>query len=293
MTDETYYVHPGLAATIEKEGFQAPPATPKPMMAHPSLGESTITERSVPENAVEHEEQEVHYEEESLPSITEELEPKIASRRNDYEREYEEEEKAHRRFARMREENRRLEQEREYLLSQLQNKKQTYQEEVPQYHIDDDSLLEGKHYKAIQAESAAARKALKEEIEQVRKLSIRSEVRARYNDLDSVLSEANLDWFGREYPENAKALLSHQDYYTQLVGSYKLIKNLLPKPSSTSAFDKQQLAANRAKPRSTSSVAPQRGDTALDQAYSFSQPMTSDVKKKLWEEMQQAARNRV
>lgn len=100
--------------------------------------------------------------------------------------------------------------------------------------------------------------------------------RLKYPDYDAVVSNDNLQRLVQTAPELAKMLMNNPDP----VGAYKLLKQV-----SLGSQEAAQLKENQAKPRSVQSV----GQTsALSQANAFAQGLTPDLRKQLWNEMQEA-----
>lgn len=124
---------------------------------------------------------------------------------------------------------------------------------------------------------------LKEEFKRRDALTVEDRVRSKYADYDQVVSKDNLESLFSTAPELVKMLKANQDHpYDQAVAAYKLMKQF-----GVSSEDAAKLKENQSKPRSVNSV----GQTsALSQANAFSRGLTPDLRKQLWQEMKEAAK---
>lgn len=104
--------------------------------------------------------------------------------------------------------------------------------------------------------------------------------RLQYSDYDSVVSNENLQRLVQTAPELAKMVMANPDP----VGAYKLLKMAQIDASEVGLAQK-----NQEKPRSVQSAGQ---TTALSQAHAFAKGLTPDIKKQLWQEMQEVAKSR-
>lgn len=172
------------------------------------------------------------------------------------------------------------------------------EEEEDDFRISDDDVAEGKHISYLNKQLKALRKeqkAFKKEQEAFRQetyqTTTETRLKARFNDFDQVVNSDNIARLKQEYPELAKSLNETKDLYAKAVSAYTMIQKLLPQDEHAMEA-REKLAANRNKPRSTASVAPQHGDTPLSQANRFARGLTPELKEQLYNEMKAAQRNR-
>lgn len=202
-----------------------------------------------------------------------------------------------RNFRQLREEAERVKRENAEMAKRLQNyeaaeyKSRTQQVEEPQYNINDDDLLEGKHLKRYDAEL----KKLRQEQEQFRQqsyaMTAQSQLRSKYPDFDKVVNESNIEALKLSYPELASTLNSSTDLYSTAVSAYTMIKKLGILPEDQFVAEKALAQKNAAKPRSLASVSPQQGDGPLSKANAFANGLTDELKAQLIKEMNDVRRN--
>ena len=121
---------------------------------------------------------------------------------------------------------------------------------------------------------------------------IQSRIVSQCPDFDSVVSPENIAALKREHPEVAASLGSSNDLYATALSTYKMIKTFgIHEASTDMAYNKQRILENSQKPRSTSSISPQRGESPLTKANEFAQGLTSDLKKTLYKQMRDAQKN--
>lgn len=187
-------------------------------------------------------------------------------------------------FAAMRNKLEQLEKERDEALRKLQEKDDF------DINLGPDDLAEGKHLTRVQKEL----KKLKEELSvyktQTMQATTEARIKAQFSDFDSVVTTETISQLKEIYPELASTLQTSPDLYTQAVSAYTLIKKLGIVPESTYAPERQKAQMNIAKPRPSSSVSPQHGDSPLSKANAFSEGLTDDLKTQLFKEMNAARR---
>jgi len=139
------------------------------------------------------------------------------------------------------------------------------------------------------AESIAEKKArtIIEEYEaKRRKEEAPMRIKSRFQDFDAVVTEENVKQLQAKEPDVAQALSMIGDEEAQAVAAYKYIKAFVPQAAESTAA-KQRIQKNANQPKSLSATG---GSSPLSQASSFEQGLTPDLKKQLYAEMQQCAR---
>lgn len=116
--------------------------------------------------------------------------------------------------------------------------------------------------------------------------SVEDLMRSRFSDFDEVVSNDNVEYLKQNDPELALSLQSlSDDPYKQAVAAYKLLKKTDYYMNKNSREDRQKIADNNKKPMSVQAV---RKQGALSEANRFMNGLTPELKKSLFQEMQQA-----
>ena len=155
--------------------------------------------------------------------------------------------------------------------------------------LDEDSLVEGKHFKAYLKKQRELEKQLQQYKQQAAQDTVEVRLKAQYPDFDSVVSTENLAALRNANPELAEVILATPDIYKQASLAYKMVKQYgidAPKPN----YDAEKAIAQRnaAKPKPLASVSPQQGSSPMSQANAFANGMTKDLKAQLLKEMRDA-----
>ena len=155
--------------------------------------------------------------------------------------------------------------------------------------LDEDSLVEGKHFKAYFKKQRELEKQLQQYKQQATQDTVEVRLKAQYPDFDSVVSTQNLNALRDANPELAEVILATPDIYKQASLAYKMVKQYgldTPKPN----YDAEKAIAQRnaAKPKPLASVSPQQGSSPMSQANAFANGMTKDLKAQLLKEMRDA-----
>ncbi len=147
---------------------------------------------------------------------------------------------------------------------------------------DDDISTIGETKKLFQKNERDLEK-LKEDIRRREAQTVEERVRLKYADYDAVVNKENLELLFAAAPELVNMLkATNQDPYAQALGAYKLMKKF-----GVVGEENEKFKENQTKPRSVNSV----GQTsALSQANAFSRGLTPDLRKQLFQEMQEAAK---
>ena len=205
-------------------------------------------------------------------------------------------------FKAVREKAERMERERDEALrkaqayEQMMAQKQNPQpEEDEGFKINDDDLVEGKHLSAqnkkirrMQEENKRYQEQLRLQQEQL----VETQIRLQYPDFDKVVNPDNLRTLQEKSPALALALRNIGDLKSQASSAYELIKQFGIDSAPSYATEKELVAKNAAKPKSSASISTQRNDSPVYQANAFANGSIDDqTKARLWKEMQECARN--
>lgn len=182
------------------------------------------------------------------------------------------------------------ERERDELRRQLQEAKDQ-KTEAEDIGLGDEDFAEGKHLKKLQNETKRTRQELENMKRQVAYAQDEARVRARFPDIDQVVSEHNLAMLNEKYPELTQSIQSNSDFYTKAVSAYTMIKNMGIYQEDNRMAEKKRIVANTSKPKPVASIAPKKGSSALQQANAFQEELTEEYKAQLYKEMNSARQN--
>lgn len=158
--------------------------------------------------------------------------------------------------------------------------------------LDDDSLVEGKHFKAYLKKQKELERELAQYKQKSTMDSVEIKLKSQYKDFDNVVSADNLARLRQANPDLADVIMATPDIYKQASIAYQMIKQYGIYKDNSYNPEKEIIAKNAAKPRSASAAAPQVGSTPMSQANMFANGMTEEVKKALYKEMIESARRR-
>ena len=188
-----------------------------------------------------------------------------------------------------------LARERDELARKLQElesgRQASPQEEDYDVRLGADELAEGKHLDKVQRKIKALEQKISQYEQRSTTMALEVKIKSEYPDFDCVVSKENIAELQAQYPELAHTLNANGDLYSKAVSAYTMIKKLGIQPDTTHIQDRVQALKNAQKPRPLTSVNPQQGDTPLSHANAFANGLTEDLKKKLWQEMQDASRS--
>jgi len=197
-----------------------------------------------------------------------------------------------RNFRELREKSQRIQQERDEALRRLQEIEQAkaaaQQPEEPEYSLNPDDLVEGKHLSKYDKKMNALEKQLKAYQQQSQEVAVEAKVKAKFNDFDKVVTPDTIAALKAEHPEIAETIVANKNLYSQAVSAYTMIKNLNIYQEEKNQHEKQLIQQNSAKPRSVASVSPQQGNSPLSRANAFAEGLTPELKEQMLKEMQQA-----
>ena len=146
--------------------------------------------------------------------------------------------------------------------------------------LGDDDLVEGKHLKKVFSQ-------IEKRLSSYQEAQIPDRLRAKFSDFDRVVNAETIEKLKRSEPELFSSLTASSDLYAKGVSAYKAIKRFGIVEDDSYAGEKAQLQRNMAKPGSPSSV---QGASPLSQANLYSQRLTPELRKQMYQEMVEAAR---
>lgn len=156
------------------------------------------------------------------------------------------------------------------------------------FNLEPDALAEGKHLNKLKNEIKQVQKQLQE----FRKVSdetlAENKLRSKYSDFDQVLTKENIIALQESNPDLWNAVKSSPDIYNQGVSAYMFIKSMNLPSKDEYLEDKASIQKNMSKPRSMTSLSPQRGNSPLSQANVFEKGLTPELSKSLYAEMKKA-----
>ena len=199
-----------------------------------------------------------------------------------------------RNFRELREKNERIQRERDEALRRLQElerAKEAAQPKEPEYSLNPDDLVEGKHLNKYDKKMKELEKQLKSYQQQSQEVAVENKVKGKYPDFDKVVNKDTIAMLRETHPEIAETIVANTNLYSQAVSAYTMIKNLNIYKEDTIQREKAIIQENFAKPRSVASVSPQQGNTPLSRANAFAEGLTDGLKDQLRKEMEQARKN--
>lgn len=199
----------------------------------------------------------------------------------------------------LREKAERMQRERDEAINYIKNleaKNTPKQPEIDPYDeefdIEPDSLAEGKHIRKVSKKIKDLEKQLQAYQQQSQESIVEARLKSKYADFDEVVNGSNVESLRQMHPEVWNTINSTSDLYNKAVSAYTLIKNLGISGPAPYEVEKSSLNKNFSKPRNSSSVSPQLGDTPLSRANAFENGLTEELKAQLHKEMQAAIRNK-
>ena len=159
------------------------------------------------------------------------------------------------------------------------------------FNLDPDAIAEGKHLHKVNNEVKNLKKQLQEMKRFSEETQAENKLKSKYSDFDQVVSEDNIEMLKESHPDLWNTIASAPNLYNRGLSAYMFIKSLSPNQVSYEE-DKVSIQKNMAKPRSMTSVSPQKGNTPLSQANVFEKGLNPQLQKQLWKEMQDATGNK-
>jgi len=157
--------------------------------------------------------------------------------------------------------------------------------------ITENDLAEGRHILSIKKELAALKKAREEDAKRIAMSTAEMRIKHDFPDFEKVVSYENQKKLREMDPDVADAILATGDVYKAHAMAYKMIKLLNIHRDTTYDADKLKAQQNLAKPKSLSTIAPQKSESPLSHANAFANGLTPELKEQLVKEMFLARQN--
>ena len=154
-----------------------------------------------------------------------------------------------------------------------------------------DDLAEGKHLTKVAKKVKYLEDQLKQYQQQSTASSAEVRLRTKYNDFESVVTQENIAQLRDQYPSIATSIGNNKDMYSAGESAYLFIKKLGIVPDASYDNDKAIAQKNAGKPRPSTSISPQQGESPLTRANAFANGLTDDLRKQLHKEMMDAMKN--
>ena len=181
---------------------------------------------------------------------------------------------------------RRIMQEQDEQIRQLKadREKSQPQEEDDLAKLADDDIVTAKQAKSLAQKMA--RQAAEEAIREREASTVDERLKNRFPDYDNVVTQDNIDLLKQQDPELAMSLYAlAQNPYEQAVAAYKMLKRTGIGDMAKNQPQKAKALENSRKPVSVQSVTK---SSAIGEVHKFENGLTPELKKQLWQEMQQA-----
>lgn len=153
----------------------------------------------------------------------------------------------------------------------------------------DDDLIERKHLKKFYS---SLEKKLEQKYKHAEERALEAQIRSRYPDFDTVVTNERVAQFTRDYPEIAQSLGASPDQYNKAISVYKMLKQFGYDKEAESEYTKQRVQSNAVRPKTATSISAQRPSSGLQQADAFARGLTPDLQKQLYREMLDAMKQR-
>ena len=173
--------------------------------------------------------------------------------------------------------------EQEEIIARMQKAQQPAEEDFST--LSDDDIITVKQHKKMTATIA---RQVAEEVSRQREASTVDErLKVKFSDFTQVVTPENIEQLKQNDPELALSLYRlADDPYAQGVAAYKLLKTTgYGSPNKAPIPERKKAQENSQKPVSVNAVTKQ---SAIGNVHSFENGLTPDLKKQLWQEMQQA-----
>lgn len=166
------------------------------------------------------------------------------------------------------------------------------EEEDDDIRVNPDDIVEGKHLSKIDKKISKEFSKIKQELDYYKQQTVAAQAEARlkakYRDLDAVLSLDNIKTLQAIYPSLARTLDSTQDLYDKGEAAYTMIKNLGIHQDETQQV-KQKIAQNMAKPKPLATAkAPQGSESPLTTVNMYARKVDESRAEQLRREMDAA-----
>jgi len=166
--------------------------------------------------------------------------------------------------------------------NQQSNKIRIEEDEDDNFGVSDDDYIEGKQFKkyvkSLKKDLKETRQRFEEYNHQSSMTQAEMRLKSQYPDFDAVVSKENLEKLANLKPSLHRTIFANQDIYDRGYTAYEMIKSSGISSDEYKQVDKR-LDDNRAKPRSSSNVAPQSGETPLSKVGEYDRRVLSEDRK--------------
>lgn len=180
-----------------------------------------------------------------------------------------------------------LKQIHESSIRQQQQPRQEPEDDFDYNSIDDDDLPDGKTIKKVLQSEQRKRQQLEKYIRDQQQFAyenqIRNELQSKFGDFDSVVSQENINKLRDMRPGLARSLHANPDLKEKAIETYYAIKDLGLYESASYSQDRERVKKNASKPRPTQSLGGRDTNDPLSYANAFSEGLTEELKRKLYE----------
>ena len=182
----------------------------------------------------------------------------------------------------LRESRKKAERERDEYLQRLKQMEELQKQAQQSPQRDPSDLAEMRDIEEANKRTAAELAKTRAEIQELR-------LKTQYPDIEQTLSPANIEKLKETDPDLAQIISEMPDDNRKAIAAYKYIKKM--GLDSTKSYDqeKEQIAANQSKPKSSAATGGKQ--TPLSEMNNFIQD-PAEYRKKLYKEMVAAAENR-
>jgi len=160
------------------------------------------------------------------------------------------------------------------------------QAQAPKEKDDLEDLTDDDIVTVSQAKKLAAKMAYQvaDQVVKQKDLStLEDRINTKFPDFQDIVSKDAIERLKSDEPELALSLANMQDPYQQAVAAYKLLKKIGGKDALT--HEQKKALENRSKPQSSQTIVK---NSAIGNAHLFENGLTPELKKQLYQEMQQA-----
>ena len=183
----------------------------------------------------------------------------------------------------------------QYVQQQQQPRQVRQEEDEDDIEIKDDDFIEGKHFKKyvknLKKELINTKKQIAEFNQQTAVSTAEVRLKSQFNDFDSVVTKDNLERLATAKPSLYRTIMANQDIYDRGYVAYEMIKNA--GFAEDYSQQDQRIEQNKAKPRSSSTAAPQASESPLSRAGDYDRRvLTEERKEQLRRQVEEAKRNR-
>lgn len=185
-------------------------------------------------------------------------------------------------------EKQKLQKERDAYYQRLQQIEQQAPAPQEENNLAPDDLVEWKY---VQKELKKVHQELDTYKQQSQAVSAETRLKMQYPDFETVVNDYNIQRLRSEYPEIAATIATNNDVYTKASAAYTMIKKLNIMPSDAELKAHARVQDNAQKPRPSTTLSPQQGESPLQRANAFAEGLTPELRAQLLKEMREAKKH--